>query len=441
MLDASHPWLVNRHEPHTERNPIMPFQATLGERPAPREIRESLLAAGEYLAGLQQVPREQRDASWIADTRSATEHIHGWDPVLMAFERGYGLEQGGGPTGATALVGNERRQSAGQLVTGLKTYEEFAEKRVANATFFETEIRGSLLVDNREVRTLLDSDTNSGTGDAAGIWRPVGSAYETPPRVQQARLFVRDVISVQGTNLASVPYIRELSATTHEFGASSVAEGTTKPEVTMLFEQDDAPVRKIAAWIPATEEIIDDAPTLRGYIDNRLAYMLALREEFEIINGSGVNPRLKGILQFAGLQSQSFSTDVPTTVGLAIGKIEAVDGTPDGVAMNPNKFWAMMTTRNANQFDGGFGVGAPFGAPMNTLWGLPVIRSRVLTLNQCIVGSWRLGATLFDKLQTTIRVGNQHSTYFVENKVAILAEERVALAVHRPDFFVNTTLA
>ena len=413
------------------------FKSTLTEKATATEIRQSLLAAGEYLAGLQAVPRESRDSNWAADVRSATDHVHGYDPVLMAYERGYGAPgQGAGPAGATALIGNEGRQSAGRLVTTDRRYNEFAEKRAAGATFLELDLRGSLLVDNHEVRAQLDSDAADG-----GVFRPVGSAVDVPPRIRQARLFVRDVISTQSTSLASVPYIRELNAVTNELGASSVAEAATKPEVTMQFEQDDAQVRKIAAWIPATEEIIDDAPTLRGYIDTRLAYMLALREEFELLNGSGIGPRIKGILQFSGLQTQSFSTDVPITIGLAIGKIENVDGEADGIAMNPIKYWTMKTTRNANQFDDGFGVGAPTNGPGNTLWGLPVIRSRVLTLNQCVVGSWRLGATLFDRLQTTIRVGNQHSTYFTENRVAILAEERVALAVHRPDFFCDTTLA
>ena len=43
-------------------------------------------------------------------------------------------------------------------------------------------------------------------------------------------------------------------------------------------------------------------------------------------------------------------------------------------------------------------------------------------------------------MQTTIRQSDSHDDYFVKNKVAILAEERVALAVFRPDFFVNTTI-
>jgi len=128
------------------------------------------------------------------------------------------------------------------------------------------------------------------------------------------------------------------------------------------------------------------------------------------------------------------------TLGRAIGKVEAVDGEADGIAIEPTTFWTMVTTRYANQFDGGFGAGVPYGNPPANPWGVPVVRSRAVAANKAIVGSWAMGATLFDRMQTTIRVGNQHSDFFTNNKVAVLAEERVALAVHRPDFFVNCDL-
>lgn len=426
----------------------MPFSATISERADLHEIRGHLSAAADYMVGLERVDYENRDQSWLDDVRSAVDFIHRMDPTAQAMEMGHaGTQSGGGPVGATALLGNPERRSAGDLFTTDRRYQDFAQERRASATFMEMEMPGSLLVDNHEVRaftdhevrTLLDSQTTGGIN--AGIWRPV--ATPLPPRgIRQTRLFIRDVITVQGTTLASVPYIRELNpaAAFNEFGASGVAEGVAKPEVQMTFEQDNADVRKIAAWIPATEEIIDDAPTLRGYIDTRLAYMLALREEWEILNGPGGAVRLKGILNFTGLQTQSAGADVPITLGSAIGLVENVDGEADGIVMNPLKYWAMVVTRNANQFDGGFGTGAPFSQPFTGIWGLPVVRTRVLAQTKAIVGSWRLGATLFDRMQTTIKVGNQHSTYFVENKVAILAEERLALAVHRPDFFVDVTL-
>ena len=45
-----------------------------------------------------------------------------------------------------------------------------------------------------------------------------------------------------------------------------------------------------------------------------------------------------------------------------------------------------------------------------------------------------------DIAQATIRQSDSHDDWFVYNKVAILAEERIALAVHREDAFVHVTI-
>lgn len=388
------------------------------------------------------------------DARSAIDFINEFDPIVSAMQiakrgklsgLGLGVEEKGTPAAATLELHNQDRQSAGGIVAASDQWGQV--RGHFGATFAEVEMAGSLFVDNytdwrntseAQLRALIDTGVTDGAPGDAGYFLPTGQPIT--PRARTQRLFVRDLISVQGTSLASVPYIREWTPTLHELGASAVGEGLAKPEVILAFENDDAPVRKIAAWVPATTEILDDAATLRGYIDNRLAYMLALREEWDIIRGSGVAPNLKGILNFTGVQPLG-AGEVAVNVGVAIGMIENVDGEANGAVMNPTKYWGAVTTRNANQFDGGFGTGAPFSAPFGTLWGLPVIRSRTMAATKGLVGSFNLGATLFDRMRTIIRVGNQHSDFFVTNKVAILAEERVALAVHRPDFFVDVTFS
>jgi HK97 family phage major capsid protein len=300
---------------------------------------------------------------------------------------------------------------------------------------YEARNRESGTTDSVEIRTLLTTAT---TDPAGGLFMPVGTPL--PPLRRRMRLFVRDLISVTGTTLNSVPYIRELNPATNEVSATAVAEGTAKPEVTMQFVQADAPIRKIAAWIPITQEIADDAPTLRGYIDQRLAYMLALREEAQILNGNGTAPALRGILQTSGIQTRSAGADKLTTLGLAIGDVENVDGEADGIAMNPITFWTMLTTRSATEYDVGQGATGPFGSVPTGVWGIPVIRTRQVAANKAIVGAWRLGATIFDRESTVIKTTDAHSDYFVLNKLVILAEERLGLAVNRPDLFVDTTL-
>lgn len=418
------------------------FTRSLSEKPTVDEVQEALLEAGHYYAGIRSKKPEDRGDGYEADVRSAATFIKDADLILTALQRGAKIipDPGtgilGGPGAATQMM-NEGFRSLGNLVTADEGYKRFAGSRQSGASFQEVEIAGSAFLHNQMFRAAITSAQPGG-----GVFLPVGQPI--PPTARQMRMFLRDIINVQQTTLSSIPYIREVAPTSTEFSASAVAENSPKPEVVLDWSQDDAPVRKIAAWVPVTTEIIDDAPTLQGYIDARLAYMLAVREEFEILNGSGSAPHLKGILQYSDLQLQAFSDTAIATLGLAIGKVENVDGEADGIAMNPLDYWSMVTSRHSTDFDGS-GIAGP-GLPYTNVgalgaWGQPVVRTRAVTQNQAIVAAWRLGATLFDRMQTTIRVGNQHSDFFTNNKVAVLAEERVALAVHRPDFFVKATLS
>ncbi len=416
------------------------FNATLPEKPTADQVRERLLEAGHYYGELRSMDPSKRGEGYEADVRSAATFIRDADLILTAVERGAPIPNPGtgilgGPNHAMGM-GNPEARSLGQLVTQDKGYTDFAQKRQSGATYQEVEIAGSLFLQNHAFRAPITSAEPGG-----GVFRPVGQPL--PPHVRQMRMFLRDLISVQQTSLATIPYIREVDPTTTEYSASAVSENTAKPEVVLDWTTDDAPVRKIAAWVPVTTEIIDDAPTLQGYIDSRLAYMLAVREEYEILNGSGAAPHLKGILQYADLQTQAFVTDAMISIGRAIGLVENVDGEADGIAMNPLDYWEMITSRHSTQFDGDgiAGPGLPYANASNLgAWGLPVVRSRAVTRGSAIVACWGMGTTLFDRMQTTIRIGNQHSDYFTNNKVAVLAEERVALAVHRPDFFVQTDI-
>ena len=422
----------------------MPFTPEITDAADLAEVRSKLSEAARYGLDLQRTPADKRGKEWADDVRSAVDFVNLFDAVerglkaeaeakaqAEADERAKKAEEQrrrrgvSGPTAAFESL-DEERISAGREVTSSEGYAEWAER--GGRGLFETEVRTLLLSEN--------------TDPAAGVWRPVGTPTLRPGTERRQRLFVRDLLSVQPTGLSSVPYIRELNAATNETGATTTSEGSAKAEVTMQFVQVDAPIRKITAWIPATTEILADAPTLRGYIDNRLAYMILLEEEAQVLSGNGTAPNLRGITETTGTQTQSaVAGDVPATFAQAFGKIENVDGDPDGVAMNPLDFWGAIGTRHTTQFDNGFSGNQPASVEIGSLtWGERVVRTRSLAEGSAIAGSWFLGATLFQREGVSIRVGDQHSDYFTTNKVAILGEERVGLAVHRPDFFVEVTI-
>lgn len=393
-------------------------------RPTIPELRTQILAEADKLRELRTKPEDQRGDTHNDDVRRAIDTIHQLDGELLAEERGKTPEPQG-PTAANTPLGDDRARSAGEQIINDPRYAEFRGRFGS----------GHLEMEVNEQRTTLAGGSIAFTyGDAGGPWRPLGTPI--PPVPRQQRLFIRDELNVIQTGLGAVPYIQELNPATNETGATAVAEGAAKPEVTMQFTPALAPVVKIAAWIPVTEEILEDAPTLAGYINTRLSYMVDLREEYQILNGPGTGANMNGIRHTTGLQSQAvIANDFPAVIGTAIGKVENVDGEATFVAANPLNFWVAVITRHSTQFDNGFGGNAP-NVLSGITWGTDCVRTRSMESGKALVGS-RLGATIADRMATVIKMGNQHSDYFTKNMVAVLAERREALLVHRPDWFVE----
>jgi HK97 family phage major capsid protein len=412
----------------------MPFAPTIAPEADLNEVRSHLTDAARYVIEQRNRPAEERDTDDArADLRSAVDFINTFDPIERALAAGERAERAAaeaearargqvrGP-GAAFSEGDREARSPGQQIIEHEDYRGWQG---------EAAVRSFPTI---EVRNLLSSVSGDG-----GVFRPVGTPELNVPTLQRRRFWLRDALTVQTTGLSSVPYVREIDPDETEFGASAVAEASAKPEVTQTFEQYDAPARKIAGWIRATDEILMDAPTLQGYIDSRLSYMIMVREEQQVIAGTGNAPELEGINVVTGTQTQATPTgDYPAIIGRAIGKVENVDGEANGVATNPLDYWLATTSRYSTAFDNSGNGGAP-AVVGGVTWGLPAIRTRALAAGSAIVGDWR-SATLFDRMQTVIRTADQHDDLFIKNQVVILAEERVALAIHRPALFVKCTV-
>lgn len=418
------------------------------ERPGSAELRESLLVTADALREMREKPEDDRSENWSRELRDSAHLVYAMDAELRVAELQESNERiekmrlegrgGAGHVGDQAnLRGRTENRSIGQQIVESEIFTEWRSRSNGSGTSPDLEVRAPTVIAGDPY--LIGEGSYLDANGSAGLWVPRGTPYLPTSAIDHRRLFVRDIMSSGSTTLTAIPYIREMNPRVYEEGATSVPEGTAKPEVSILFTQDLAPVRKIGAWVPVTTEILEDAPTLQSYIDARLGYMIQVREEEQIINGSGLNADIRGITQTPGIQTQAATAgDKAATIGNAIGLIESVDGDADGLAMNPIDFWSMMVTRHAQWFDGSpvaSGPGLPYGESPKTVWGLPVVRSRSIASGQCVVGAWKTAAQIFDRTSAVIRVGDQHSDYFTLNKVAILIEERFALAVYRPDWF------
>lgn len=431
--------------------------------PSSAELRARCTEIAANLLDVRATPEARRDDNWTANLRNLTTELQETNALLDVAHRSErdALE--------TLAFANEAARAAGQPTISVDVrgnaivvappaephpgshgpgaaFGDTEGARSWGAEFIESDTyrdrgEGNFRSGEVEVRNLL---TSFDTGNGSNEFVPVGQPFLAPQGIRRMRFFLRDLIPSGPTGLNSIPYIVEHTPATDESGAETVSEASAKPEVTMEFDRVDATVQKIAAWLQITEEAYNDAPTLRAYIDGRLAYMLAFREEAQLLSGNGTSPNIKGILSFSGVQTQAaVAEDLAGTVGLAMAKVENVDGYADGVAINPITFWTGVVERHSSQIDGSAtGNGnLPFASPDLPIFGATTIRTRGLATNKALVGCYGMGAQIFDRARPTIKSTDSHASLFISNTLVILAEERLALAVHRPDFFVDTTLS
>jgi len=301
------------------------------------------------------------------------------------------------------------------------------------------------------------------TGSVPGTTTLGFGRHQRDPMVPRAQrqYRVRDLFPVVGTDANLIDFFR-VTGYAAGGGAKSVREraaadgvsaptgGATdtfglKPRTSLQFEAAQAPVRTIAHYEVAHRNVLSDEPQLRGTIDNELLYGLALEEDRQILSGSGANEELLGLLVTAGIQgyTQANNATVATepksdALRRAATKAVLANYAPTGYVLHPND-WEDIELQKATG-DGQYmlvtniAVGA--GA---TAWRQPVVETPAMPEGTFLTGAFGLAAQLYDRMQANIRIAEQHADFFIRNAVVILAEERLALAVKRPEAFVKGT--
>jgi HK97 family phage major capsid protein len=76
--------------------------------------------------------------------------------------------------------------------------------------------------------------------------------------------------------------------------AAATRKAALKPESALAFTNVDEPLRKIATFLPVTDEMLEDFAQIQSYIDNRLSLFVQIAEEAQLLSGNGTAPHLTG---------------------------------------------------------------------------------------------------------------------------------------------------
>jgi HK97 family phage major capsid protein len=252
--------------------------------------------------------------------------------------------------------------------------------------------------------------------------------------------FVRELLPTFGVSTGAVEFVREVEFTNNadmvpEFAAT---DSGNKPESALSFEIVTVPVRTMAHFIPVTRQIVDDETQLRGYIENRLLYGLKLVEDQQILYGSGVGNDLNGILTDPGIQSytQTSTETMIDAIRKGITKSYVKEYRPTGIIMNHQDWETIELTKGGDEHYIWVNVTTTNGS---RLWGLPVVATNAIQKGTILLGDFQRGSVIHDRQNASIRISDSHADFFTKNLWALLAEERIAQSILRPNAFVEIT--
>lgn len=326
-------------------------------------------------------------------------------------------------------------KSLSDLFMGSPEYQSYTAGR-AREIHFSTE--GGTLLDLDE--RLAERSATKMAAIKATVTRAAGFAPFVPriPRVVEFALrrpVVADLIPQDPTSYASIKYMEE---TTFTNNAAAVAENAAKPEAALAWTERTVTVEKIATWIPVTEEQIADVPQLRNVIENRLGMMILLAEEVGLLNGTGTTPQIAGFYNKAGVQTQAKGADpTPDAFYKAFTLVRHTGfAEPSGVIMHPNDWQDIRLLRTA---DGLYIWGSPAEAGPERIWGKPVVVTTAATEGTGLTGDFQMYSHISRREGLRVDVSDSHDTFFIYNKLAMRAEERLALEIYRPSAFSLVT--
>ncbi|WP_312384240.1 phage major capsid protein [Atlantibacter subterraneus] len=273
------------------------------------------------------------------------------------------------------------------------------------------------------------------TGVADGVVEP-----QRLPGIDAApkqRLFIRDLIAPGRTGAPAIFWVQQTGFTN---AAKVVAEGTAKPYSDIQFATKITPVTTIAHMFKASKQILDDFAQLQSTVDAEMRYGLKYVEEQEILFGDGTGVHLHGIVPQATAFAAAFEVEQQNGIDdlrLAMLQAQLARFPASGHVLHFIDWAKIELTKDTL---GRYILANPAALTGPTLWGLPVVATEAPAFQgKFLTGAFNAAAQLFDREDANVVISTENADDFEKNMISIRCEERLALAVKRPEAFIYGT--
>lgn len=241
-----------------------------------------------------------------------------------------------------------------------------------------------------------------------------------------APLTIRDVIPSMSVSSNLVETMKEDAWTN---AAAETGQTLAKPESDLTFTKANVAIETIPHFIKVSNQLIQDAPAVRSYIDVRLLDGLAQREDAQLLNGNGTSPNISGLTDAGNFTA--FTADSGASLVESINKAKyqlwAIGRQPDVAIVNPADWGAQEIVKGS---DGHYLYGLPgMNAGVNP-FGVRIVLSNNMAAGNFLVASMRTSAIIYNRQGAVVEMGYVNDD-FTKNLVTIRAEKRMALGVDR----------
>ena len=342
-----------------------------------------------------------------------------------------------------------------ETVTKLKEYQEKAKKSeiLSPREWFAKELKESkefadfkehgrstsLRVDEKAMNDMFHktimTTAASFTGDVVPVDRISNNTWAAPHEMVRAR----SLINFGTTSSNTVDFVRQTGGTQ---AAASVTEGNEKAESSEELTAVQASVQTLAHVFRISKQALEDYQQMATYLTTECVAGLKDVEDTQILSGSGVAPNLSGIITqattaFAGGAATDNKLD---TLLKAIYILKAKKYMPTAIVVDTASMRAIKLIKDTSgQYI--FPNFLPLGlANPVSIDGVPVIEHTAMASDTYLVGDFSR-ATGWDREAANVRFSEENEDNFVKNLVSVRVEERLALAVYRPDAFLSDRFA
>lgn len=254
---------------------------------------------------------------------------------------------------------------------------------------------------------------------------------------------MREISNVGSTTSKFVTYIQQTQQVAPGAEESLwTAEAGAKFNGEVKYEEVSEEVKKVAAYIKVSKEMLADLSFVRSEINTELMEAIEQNIDDALLNGAG-GTSLNGLLSVApAFAAGSFAASVPSAniwdvIRIAKAQIEAANFVPTHVVLNPADVAALELTKTST---GEYSYPAFWDANMRVA-GLIVVSSNNITAGTMVIGDFtKLNIKFREDMNMSVGYENDD---FTRNMVTILCEARLVAYVKGNDVnaFVQSDIA